>query len=743
MSRAGILAIVLLGLQMMPLETVAGLGIRSRIERALAKGGEFSEWRGTALTPKLVRFTCEQTGEPNAENVLKVIRQFRSTGAAYWPRPIGIARHEKRGRYGAWDAADVEHQVWFKLEKPLADGETRKFHLPDGRLADFTYRASVPTPIIKFNQLGYVPSAEEKYAYVGEWAGTAGEISLEVKDFYLIDAATGKAVFSGTARQRPEDCKTAEGVPWTGDSPWELDFSEVRKPGRYWLEIPGIGRSDPFPIGNETIEKAFEIHMAGMRRQRCGACCHQYAYRGNFPADDHYGLPNGKRKFGFFDWEGNPVAGISHFAVIDANVDRCKRNEKVRVEGGWHDAADYDRRPYHLQAVGDFAALALLRPSCTNALEEAYWGLRHLLAVQESSGGVGTWIETIAHPSVGEGPTSEPKRLVYFIARPTRNSTLEFAAYAAMTALAIRESKGWEESELWRPRFVALTNAADRAWRFAVDKTNGESWVVDYGKKNLVYRQNNELEGASLVKASFDLSLLTGNDSYMEPVKENLPQVERAICQGGSWKSSPLIFIELDHFERMLDSCLRSPYKAYVGKVKAEAEEILEQLESAWPYRTPWHSPESGHVTRMGWGFNLPLTRARILIAAHAMTWQEKYINAAYLANDCHNGANPEGETYTSGLGIRPTRRYLDLEGKYPAGITPYRLCFSIEQKCIDWALPDDLPNLWPIWRRYANVEIGSVRNSEFSVWETIAPAAVVTGYLSAYAKEGRPNGGL
>lgn len=192
-----VLASVLLALLAFPGE--ASAGIRSRIERALAKDGEISEWRGVALTPGLVRFTCEQTGEKSPENVLKTIRLFRSKCPAYWPRPIGISRHERSGRYGVWEAADVEHQVWFRLGKPLADGESRSFQLPDGRSAEFTYRKSVPTPVIKFNQLGYVPSAEEKYAYVGEWAGTAGEIPLEVKDFRLIDVKTGKSVFTGTA----------------------------------------------------------------------------------------------------------------------------------------------------------------------------------------------------------------------------------------------------------------------------------------------------------------------------------------------------------------------------------------------------------------------------------------------------------------------------------------------------------------------------------------------------------------
>ena len=40
------------------------------------------------------------------------------------------------------------------------------------------------------------------------------------------------------------------------------------------------------------------------------------------------------------------------------------------------------------------------------------------------------------------------------------------------------------------------------------------------------------------------------------------------------------------------------------------------------------------------------------------------------------------------------------------------------------------LPNALPIWRRWCNVETQTVGASEFTVWETIGPAAAVTGYL-------------
>ncbi len=689
-----------------------------------------SDWRGVALTPSLVKFTCEQTGAEKPDPVVATVRSFRAKAKAYWPRPIGASRHERKGRYGIDFAADVEHQVWLKAEPALRDGETRSFTLPDGREVAFAYRAAEPRPIIKINQLGYAAEAGEKYAYVGEWAGTAGEIAFEISDFRLVDAVSGKTVHAGKAKLRQADSFTpGEHMPWTGERPWELDFSSVTTPGRYRLEVDGIGRSDDFVIGAEALERAFAVHMAGMRRQRCGETCHRYALRGNFAPDDfHYAKGDADRTFGFFDAKGRSTT-VNHFRLIWDNREKC--TEKVRVPGGWHDAADYDRRPFHLQAVGDFAALALLKPSCTNALEEAYWGLRHLIAVQQRDGGVGTWIETVAHPSVGDGPTNEPPKHVYYVAHPTRASTLEFAAYAAEVALAMKAVDRTGEA-----RFTELTNAAVRAWRYALDERNGAPWKVDYAGEVLEYRQDPVLPGEFLLKAGVDLSFVTGDDGYLEPISKDIDRVT-AVVRRGNWRWSPFILIELEVNERMLEPCLRPAYKAYAQNVREQADVMLWQLDECWAYRTPWYPFDSGHAKDLGWGYGLPLFRARWLIAAHAMTWQAKYLDGAYLANDFHNGANPDGETFTSGLGLRPTRRYLDLEGLYPPGVTPYRLTFGIEWKCVEFCLTDDLWKLWPIWRRYGNLEIMSVKNAEFSVWETIAPAAVVTGYLYEQAKGG------
>ena len=137
----------------------------------------------------------------------------------------------------------------------------------------------------------------------------------------------------------------------------------------------------------------------------------------------------------------------------------------------------------------------------------------------------------------------------------------------------------------------------------------------------------------------------------------------------------------------------------------------------------------------MAWGNYHPLRRAMTLIAAHALTGNSEYLTGAYLANDFHNGANPSGMSMTSGLGKIYPAVFLDLTSyaddvsEFVPGITPYGNTFGIDRNAIKMVY-GDRGELLPIWHRRVNLEFLSVPSSEYSVWETIGPAAAVTGYL-------------
>ena len=202
----------------------------------------------------------------------------------------------------------------------------------------------------------------------------------------------------------------------------------------------------------------------------------------------------------------------------------------------------------------------------------------------------------------------------------------------------------------------------------------------------------------------------------------------------------------------------------------ANAEKRLEWLNNAYPYRMAWYPSAHPYVSHMSWGNFHPFRNAKHFVNAYEITREEKYRDAAYLCNDFHNGANPFGQTMTSGLGKSYPVKFLDLPSysdgisEYVSGITPYRNTFGINRDCAKLAfglvyeprldrnfnpapkmlLPEStvgkyadmdsfvkkLGASWPILRRFANVESYSVAASEYAVSETISPAAAVSGWL-------------
>ena len=177
------------------------------------------------------------------------------------------------------------------------------------------------------------------------------------------------------------------------------------------------------------------------------------------------------------------------------------------------------------------------------------------------------------------------------------------------------------------------------------------------------------------------------------------------------------------------------------------AAEICGQIASAYAYRAPWHPPGSGHVHAMSWGRSHPLRRAQYLVAAHGISGDARYLAAASLANDFHNGCNPQGATLISGLGRVYPVAFLDLPSyvdgiaEYVPGITPYRWTYGMPWRATEivWGGDRDRAVKWPIWRRWGNLEILTVAASEYTVWETIGPAASVTGYLAAPRVAAKP----
>ncbi len=663
-------------------------------------------------------------------------------GERIWKKEDGLLRNKKGN---ILREPDISYYQYFLLDRPFTPGETRVI----GTIS-VKYDPAVPSNIFKLNQVGNGVNQKQKYAYMGAWLGNLGALPLKHlagKEFEIRHSSDGKTVCKGILKMRREDSMYQGNIPFTGEEVLELDYSNFNTPGKYYFYVKGIGRSMDFVIGKESLNEAFYIHARGLYHKRCGIAktqpftawespaCHQTVQLGRFPGNaDHYRKGKGETDFGFFDRKGNRIE-VKHFDLIKQNPPY--EVVKISAPGGWHDAADYDRRPYHLRIVSDLAAVYLMKPEnfidgqlnipesgngIPDILDEAAWGLKHLLAVQQDDGGVGTWFETTGHPQPGEGLPDKDKH-TYYVSAPSRNSSLEYAAAASTLALALKKANRSAESEkYWK--------SAQKAWQFALNDKNRHAAVFQYNGKVIYYREEAKLAQEHFVKYALNWYLLTGNDVALQIVFRSSAEAGEAFRKD-FWKWSPLTWMMLFEAEE-LSSPVADEYRKVILR---DAEKMLKNQENAYPYRTLWHAHNAGWVHAMAWGNYHPLRRAMTLIAAHKLTGEEKYLTGAYLANDYHNGTNPLGRSMTSGLGKIYPAVFLDLVsyadniGEFVPGITPYGNTFGIDRNAVKMVYGKNADKL-PIFRRYINLEFLSVPSSEYSVWETIAPAAVTTGYL-------------
>jgi hypothetical protein len=243
------------------------------------------------------------------------------------------------------------------------------------------------------------------------------------------------------------------------------------------------------------------------------------------------------------------------------------------------------------------------------------------------------------------------------------------------------------------------------------------------------------LPGDVIVKAAVNLYALTGDRAYLDELQKRKNEVDGDFKKN-EWGWSALTFAG----ERALGLPEEAAWlmKQWEKKVVNRAKDMVNQVNAAYAYRCPWWFPGKGWCHAMSWGQSHPLRRAQTLIAAHAITGDGKYLDAAFAALDFHNGCNPTGTTLTSGLGrVYPVAfldlpSYVDNIAEFVPGITPYRWNYGMPARAIELVYGGDkaLATKWPIWRRWGNVENLTVAASEYTVFETIAPAASVCGYL-------------
>ncbi|KPK57627.1 MAG: hypothetical protein AMK73_09950, partial [Planctomycetes bacterium SM23_32] len=181
---------------------------------------------------------------------------------------------------------------------PSAGGESTFY------VADLSFRTTEPEkvyPPVKVDQVGY-PTGWRKVAKVTPAAPLTGR-----QTFVVRDADTGAAVFEGALTL------DVLGDEPSGDNVYEADFTAVDAPGRYVVEVPGVGESAPFAVAEDLYAGFFRDVARFYFFQRCG-----------MDLDAEHAGPYAHRACHTFD-AAIPEPGTGR--VRDAS-------------GGWHDAGD-------------------------------------------------------------------------------------------------------------------------------------------------------------------------------------------------------------------------------------------------------------------------------------------------------------------------------------------------------------------------------------------------------------------
>jgi endoglucanase len=480
-------------------------------------------------------------------------------------------------------------------------------------------------PAVKLNQLGFLP-ASQKLAVVQ--AGSAGR-------FAVLDAASGRKVFEGEL-----------GAPATWDASGETvriaDFSSLRTPGTYRIQVAGLPDSAPFPVGADAYReldagaiRAYTLNRASIALTP--AVAGAYARAAGHPdtrVEVHPSAASAKRPAG---------------TVISSPK-------------GWYDAGDYNKyivnsgiSTYTLLAAYEhfpawFDKLALRLPESGNGLpdilNEALWNLDWMATMQDpDDGGVYHKLTNKAFDAMVMPDQATGAR---YVVQKNTAATLDFAATmaAASRVLAPFDSQQPGRSA----RYLA---AAEAAWAWAkahpqvLYKQPDDILTGGYGDKSV---------DDEFAWAAAELLATTGKDAYRAT----------ALAAGAGAAQTEPGWADV----RMLGwiTLARQHARMQAGDAAAVRRPLLDnadKLAARWqssPYRVSMVRKD------FVWGSNaVVLNQAMMLVAAYRAEPRPAYLQAAQSALDYVLGRNGPGMSFVTGFGtaspMHPHHRPSEADG--------------------------------------------------------------------------------
>lgn len=418
----------------------------------------------------------------------------------------------------------------------------------------------------------------------------------------------------------------------TGDSVRVIDLTEVSKPGEYYLEVPGVGRSFAFRVGNDIFSRPFQVSMLFYTGQRCGTAVR---LAGDFSKYHH-----------------------AQCHVSDAHFDASTgRSGKRSLTGGWHDAGDFGRYSinsgismgtllwaYELNAE-KLRDVELMIPEKTGhlpqMLTEIRWNLDWMLQMQDESGGVWHKATTAKFPGSILPESDNATMLIVGSGHDPFLTTQATGNLVAVAAIAARVYRPFD------PDFAdQCLAAAKRGWKWLESTPDSHFKTNPKGIETGAY-EDNDANDERLWAAS-ELFRTTGDAHYHEYFLKSFRRIRPMFNSGfpHEWKNVHALALYGYAIEKRPEVDPKVQQEIRLEALNAADEIVNRVLFNG--YRVPLST--ENYI----WGSNaLVANYGMMLRLAHRISPKPQYVDAAQDSLHYLLGRNTFNTSFVTQVGKR------------------------------------------------------------------------------------------
>lgn len=374
---------------------------------------------------------------------------------------------------------------------------------------------------ITVDQFGYRPADTKVAVLRSPQVGFDSALSYTPgNSIQVIESSSGKVVFTGTPALHNGGVTDSS----SGDKIWWFDFSAITQGGTYYIQdaADASKKSFPFQVREDVYNNVLKAAVRMLYYQRVGM--------------------EKEARYAGADW----TDGVNHAQDTRARsfMDSTNASLERDVSGGWFDAGDYNK---YTDWNGNYVEALLMayfdRPKAftddynipesgngiPDILDEAWWGLEHLLRIQNDDGSM---ISVIGESSVS--PPSAAKGRTYY-GEPNATATYSAAKAFAYGAKMAKIFKG-------DAYYQKLYNAAEKAFAWAEAHPDSMFFNNDSAQGTIglaagqqeVTEENSRLENR--LNAALRLYELTGDASYQKLFEDNYSKFPLINWWGDSYR---------------------------------------------------------------------------------------------------------------------------------------------------------------------------------------------------------------